>query len=100
LRALYKRPWIVLKVRGAQKVGREGGEGGWGYLFQWPLLFSWRGANMIGRMVCMLSLIKLQKYSLFHRYNALSATYDQPKAHPQHGKHNEHRESRVRLWDT
>lgn len=44
------------------------------YLFQCPLEFSYNGANMIGRMTSTLSLMRLQKYSLFQKYKARSAT--------------------------
>lgn len=45
------------------------------YLFQCPLEFSYSGANMMGRMISTLSLTRLQKYSLFQKYNARSATW-------------------------
>lgn len=37
------------------------------YLFQWPFEFSYSGANMIGNMTSTLSLMRLQKYSLFQK---------------------------------
>lgn len=45
------------------------------YLFQWPFEFSYNGANMIGRIISTLSLTRLQKYSLFQKYRARSATW-------------------------
>ena len=37
------------------------------YLFQWPFEFSYKGANMMGKIVSTLSLTRLQKYSLFQK---------------------------------
>src|SRR5690242_7066934 len=45
------------------------------YLFQWPFEFSYNGANMMGRIISTLSLTRLQKYSLFQKYSARSATW-------------------------
>lgn len=35
--------------------------------FQWPFEFSYKGANMIGKITSTLSLTRLQKYSLFQK---------------------------------
>lgn len=45
------------------------------YGFQCSLEILYKLANIIGRILSIFSSIKLRIYSLFQKYNALSATY-------------------------